>query len=105
MTDACNGLCSSINASLVCIWCVLRRWQFPAPRPQDSWTALMHAALHGHVQVVNLLLEKAADINATDKVTIALISQPAGLVQERYFPALLPCAFIATLVAGVEVAL
>ena len=35
---------------------------------QDGWTALMAAASHGHREVVELLIQHNADINAKDEV-------------------------------------
>jgi ankyrin repeat protein len=33
----------------------------------DGWTALMGAAANGHTKIVQLILEKGADVNAKDK--------------------------------------
>ena len=38
------------------------------PMPQNQWTPLHWAANKGHVDVVRLLLETGADIEAADKV-------------------------------------
>ena len=35
---------------------------------QDGWTAMMHAAENGHVEVVDRLLAAGADKDAQDKV-------------------------------------
>ena len=39
--------------------------------PQEGWTSLMNAALEGHVEVVSLLLQRGADIEAKDNVRIS----------------------------------
>ena len=35
---------------------------------QDDWTAMIHAALHGRVEVVDRLLAAGADKDAQDEV-------------------------------------
>ena len=35
---------------------------------QNDWTALMNAAYNGHREVVELLIQHGADVNAKDKV-------------------------------------
>ena len=37
-----------------------------------GWTAMMYAALHGHVEVVERLLAAGADKDAQDKVPICV---------------------------------
>ena len=37
---------------------------------QDSWSALLCAAQEGHTEIAKLLLEKEADLNIPDKVTV-----------------------------------
>ena len=36
--------------------------------PQEGGTPLMHAAFHGHTDVVSLLLDRGADLEAKDNV-------------------------------------
>jgi ankyrin repeat protein len=39
---------------------------------KDGWTALMYAAINGHKEVVEFLLQKGAEPDARDKVSYAL---------------------------------
>ena len=39
-----------------------------APLMQHGWTALMRAAKHGHVEVVEALLKRGADMHAKNHV-------------------------------------
>ena len=49
---------------LVCV----RRVLTGCRAPQDGWTPLMLAALHGNLEVARELISKGADIEAKDKV-------------------------------------
>ena len=37
---------------------------------QDGWTALHHACIYGHVEVVKLLISNNADVAATTNVSV-----------------------------------
>ena len=41
---------------------------------QLGWTALMKASSGGHVKCVKLLLEKGADVNHKDRVSVVSLS-------------------------------
>jgi hypothetical protein len=42
-----------------------------SPAPQDGETPLRRASLNGHLEVVEALLAKGADVHTKDKVSIA----------------------------------
>ena len=37
---------------------------------QEGWTAFILAAIRGHLEVVELLLDKGANVNQADKVSV-----------------------------------
>jgi hypothetical protein len=60
----------------VCV-CVLEGWRRDAPiamflpAPQGGWTPLHRASQSGHLEVVEALLAKGADVEAKNNVSIA----------------------------------
>ena len=52
---------------------------------QSKKTALIHAALEGHADVVQLLLDKRADVNVNDDVSIRMFRCACVSVCERAF--------------------
>ena len=47
---------------------------------QGGWTALINASIRGHTEVVRLLLQSQADVNAQDEVMCLSISGCAKLL-------------------------
>ena len=45
---------------------------FPVHLTQNGWTALKHASISGHGDVVELLLSAGADPNVQDKVKLTM---------------------------------
>ena len=71
MVCAAYGKLNDIQESNVCLFCdiwsqVVYLTSFV--HAQDGWTPLHEAASNGHVKIAQLLMEKGANIEATDKV-------------------------------------
>ena len=52
---------------------------------QDGRTAVLYAALYGHSNVVNLLINANADINLPDKVIVIIIQVHIFVMSELFF--------------------
>ena len=65
----CN-LCTDANTAVLLLCPVS-----PSPMLQDGETALMHAAKGGHLEVVKQLISSGAKVNATDLVSIRIMSE------------------------------
>ena len=71
MVCAAYGKLNDMQESNVCLVCdiwlqVVYLTSFV--HAQDGWTPLLQAARNGHVKLAQLLMEKGANIEATDKV-------------------------------------
>ena len=52
---------------------------------QDGRTAVCYAALYGHSDVVNLLINANADINLPDKVIVIINKERIFVISELFF--------------------
>ena len=52
---------------------------------QDGRTAVLYAALYGHSDVVNLLINANANINLPDKVIVIIIQVHIFVMSELFF--------------------
>ena len=52
---------------------------------QDGCTAVLYAAVYGHSNVVNLLINANADINLPDKVIVIIIQVHIFVMSELFF--------------------
>ena len=52
---------------------------------QDGRTAVLYAALYGHSNVVNLLINANADINLPEKVIVIIIQVHIFVMSELFF--------------------
>ena len=73
MACAAYGKLNGMQESNVCLFCdiwlqVVYLTSFV--HAQDGWTPLLVAASNGHVEIAQMLMEKGANIEATDKVQL-----------------------------------
>ena len=52
---------------------------------QDGRTAVLYAALYGHSNIVNLLINANADINLPEKVIVIIIQVHIFVMSELFF--------------------
>ena len=52
---------------------------------QDGRTAVLYAAVYGHSNVVNLLINANTDINLPDKVIVIIIQVHIFVMSELFF--------------------
>ena len=52
---------------------------------QEGWTALMRASRAGHMECVNVLLDRGAEVNMLNKVSGIIIHCNAACTQESLY--------------------
>jgi ankyrin repeat protein len=53
---------------------------------QDGWTAMMHAARYGRLEIVSLLMERGANMDLQDKVRLYHPLHPSSLLTTILYP-------------------